>query len=180
MFQNARENVDKICKLYVKFDKKMGKKGGSLGVDWGKYGVSGVTGGGDGQGAECPPPRDFWTGNFCCPTGSVPFKALWRTIDSSPWKIGSTDFVTLCKKMLFLGKSAYFQQKLEILAQWPSKIVKILSNWPKLIILRGNTAYRDKKGIKEARKKGKRGENWEEKKENCKVKVENWKWKEES
>ena len=27
------------------------------------------------------------------------------------------------KKMLFLGKSAYFQQKLEILAQWSSKIV---------------------------------------------------------
>ena len=27
------------------------------------------------------------------------------------------------KKMLFLGKSAYFQQKLEIFAQWPSKIV---------------------------------------------------------
>ena len=27
------------------------------------------------------------------------------------------------KKMLFLGKSAYFQQKLEILAQWPSQVV---------------------------------------------------------
>ena len=27
------------------------------------------------------------------------------------------------EKMLFLGKSAYFQQKLEILAQWPSKMV---------------------------------------------------------
>ena len=27
------------------------------------------------------------------------------------------------KKMRFLGKSAYFQQKLEILALWPSKIV---------------------------------------------------------
>ena len=33
--------------------------------------------------------------------GSVPFKALWRTIGSSPWKIGSTDFVTICKKDAF-------------------------------------------------------------------------------
>ena len=32
---------------------------------------------------------------------SVPFKALWRTIGSSPWKIGSTDFVTMCKKRCF-------------------------------------------------------------------------------
>ena len=32
---------------------------------------------------------------------SVPFKALWRTIGSSPWKIGSTDFVTMCKKDAF-------------------------------------------------------------------------------
>ena len=36
-----------------------------------------------------------------CVSSSVPFKALWRTIGSSPWKIGSTDFLTMCKKDAF-------------------------------------------------------------------------------
>ena len=42
---------------------------------------------------------------------SVPFKALWRTIGSSTWKIGSTDFVTMCKKRcLFLINQPIFSK----------------------------------------------------------------------
>ena len=52
---------------------------------------------------------------------SVPFKAL--QLAQVLEKLAQQILWQCVKKMLFLGKSAYFQQKLEILAQRPSKIV---------------------------------------------------------
>ena len=50
---------------------------------------------------------------------SVPSKAVWPKIGPALSKFGSTGFVRMCTKMLFLGNLTNFQLKLIILGQEP-------------------------------------------------------------